>query len=160
MRFNYIRGFRRLGRVLAVLCLPVIFFVAYQESQEFAGFSKEKLATLYPKLKDSVSPNEAIQLWGKSPNPTDDFIPDFTAEDAIAVLTAERNGTIEPWNRYLLGDLRNRNQFPYAWEVEVKALNKIKFAGLVVLIETGIIVFFEGSITLLAWILRGFIKEA
>jgi hypothetical protein len=42
----------------------------------------------------------------------------------------------------------------------MKQLNRTKFGGMVVLIEAGIIVFIQGGITLLAWILRGFIKEA
>lgn len=159
MRIDYLRGFRRLGWVLVGISFPAIAFFSYQESREFSGFSKERIAQLYPKLSGAVFPPDLVDP-SRLPVDTYGLIPEFTFEDAISVLNAERNGTIEPRKRDVLAELRTRNEFPNASEVETKRLNPMKFAGMVVLIEAGIIVLIQGGISIFAWVVRGFIKEA
>src|SRR2546422_2736895 len=109
--------------VLICLSLPIAIFVSHQESQEFAGFSKERISELYPNLISDC----------------------LTSEQAVGILDAERNGTLDPEKRDAVVELRSRNKFPYAWEVETKRLNGPKFLGLVSLIEAGITVFIHGS---------------
>lgn len=88
------------------------------------------------KLSDRLSPDEVVEL-----------------------LVAERNGTIELKKRDALDELRRRNQWPYVWELEIRKTNWGKFAAAVLLAEAAIIILIQGSIIVLAWILRGFNKE-
>src|SRR5687767_13306264 len=115
MRFDYLRGFRRLGWLLVGLSVPVVGFLSYQDAYEFSGFSKQRIGELYPRIS------------GLDAQGPDSFIPDLTPDEAVLVLEAERNGTIEPHRREILAELRRRNEFPHDWEVEMKRLNWIKF---------------------------------
>lgn len=123
------RGFKRLGWIVVVLCLPVVVFVSYQESQQFAGFSGDKVRELYPKL---------LKLVDESDQPLS-LSHQFSADVAVAILTAERNGTLEQSKRDGIAELRRRGEFPYAWEVDTQRLDKTRFAVLVASLEAGLV---------------------
>ena len=174
MRINFLSGFRRIGWVVVCLCLPVVVFVTYQESQVFGGFSEERIAQRYPRLSrnlklvdesgkprevkigDRLSQDELInlsllELIGDSGNPP--------FKGAVAVLLAEIIGSLERRKQDVLADMRSRSEFPYGWEVETKELNTLKFGVSILLAEAVIIAVVQGGIAVLAWIVRGFTRE-
>jgi hypothetical protein len=124
-----------------------VVFVCYQESLEFAGFSSQKISELFPELSNPIA-------QGKYP-----VTPRFTVEETIAILAAERSGTLEPSKREIVAELRNRSKFPYAWQVETKQANKTRLGVSILLIEAGLVGLIQGGIALLAWMVRGFVKE-
>ena len=158
MSLDYHRGFKRLGWVVVLLCLPVVIFVSYQESQGFAGFSRDKISELYPKLSAPVKPAFGRYKFNEAGEVVD-LAPQLTVEETMAILTAERNGTLEQSKRDVVAELRSRNKFPLGSEVETQRLNKTKFAVLVASLEAGLVIFVQGGIALAAWIIRGFISQ-
>jgi hypothetical protein len=144
MSINYLRGFRRLGWVLSGLCLPVVIFISHQHYQEFAGYDQARIS----QLSYVIEHGKTVKLTDIAPT-----------DKVIEILKAERNGTLDAGVRDVVEEMRRRRAFPYGWELETRRTNWRRVALTTVLAQAAIIVLVQGTIAVVAWVLRGFAKE-
>jgi hypothetical protein len=146
MPVDWVRGFRRIGWVVTIVMAPFIIRTTYQEAKEFAGYNREvMIASEYFKTNFSSM---------TSPEPQDS---DRIVDQMIKYLELERQGkkpTLQ--NGTSIDTLRLLGDFPNRHEVEVLRVNKIKFLGWTVGLIVGVAVIIQGTMSLLAWVFRGF----
>jgi hypothetical protein len=180
MPINWIKGFRRIGWVVTfpLAAIPVFFF--YNHTIVFAGYDAEAIALVVeenPYIHIDVNdclrqlPNEnrdaLIALADKEvPVPTitnpdgQEARPDVVARlqnllvrGVLALLETER---LNGWSPKKLTELRKLTDALDRRSVEIRRVSKLKLAGLILGAFGCVALLIQGSISLLAWVLRGF----
>jgi hypothetical protein len=154
MPTNWVRGVRRIGWVATLLLTPPIIYIAFQETKEFAGYNRELIASKY------IAENKFLPSPVTSTKPQDPEwmeVEPASADLIIKYLEEERQHMKSTLSyETSLEELRREGSFPYRSEVEILRVNKIKFIGWTVVSIVGVAIILQGSISILAWVLRGF----
>jgi hypothetical protein len=161
MSINWVRGFRRIGWVVTFPLAALIVLLLYGQTKEFAGYDRELIFSKYVTLPNGEAkflPSPIIQntkdqhRWIEVESASVDLIVKYLEEERKAQGLATSQSKISA----VLNDLRAKKEFPDRREVEVFRINYIKFVGFIVGSIAGVALVIQGSISILAWIQRGF----
>ena len=184
MALNFVRGFRRIGWVITFPLAALIVLVFYEDTKEFSPVNYEVAQsvdydTLAKQLGGKAEPPPTlpadffegggpyvVELSGIGTASFSGTVPKDVAEKTLSDFKAKykRSAAVKPWDLdwsrlpplprgFFLAD----DSVPICWNFTVhKRASKVKLAGLIagsVLIPALII---QGSISVLAWVFRGF----
>jgi hypothetical protein len=184
MTINWTRGFRRIGWVATFPLAAFIILMFHDETKEFAGYDHDLISSKYAAINPNKC-DETINEWKKDGHLTiipgskhyqvaivSDAMREIykyttangalttnpreclSTEKIIALLKKEKAGDTSRADD--LSTWRLHNAFPNAYEVETQRFNKPKLAGLIAGSFVAVALLIQTSISLLAWIMRGF----
>jgi len=174
MPVNWVRGFRRIGWVVTFPIAALIVLVFYEDTKEYSPVNYEVTQSLdYDAVvkkyggttqpQPGAEPETIVALPGLGRAYFSGEIPKDVMENIIKDFTAKpHSNDVKPWELdwsisppppgFVL-----EKSLPICWKFTVhKQVNKLRLAGLIAgsLVLSALII--QGSISVLAWMFKGF----
>ena len=146
MALNFVRGFRRIGWTLTVPLAAFVLLLFYDQTKEIFKYEYKEVEREAYSWEKTV---EISSIGGTAYFPIETN--EETIRKVVAEIEEENKSILEP--RRIGFDLRPVD--PYEITPQEK-VNTLKFAGLALFSFAGVAIFIQGSISILAWILKGF----
>ena len=150
MPTNWVRGFRRIGWVVTAPIAAFIVLLFYEQTKDVSGYQSEQC-------------NREVQPWERTVELSNirskAYLPMDTNEEVIRKISASIEKEClskQDCVKFVESLKKHEGQMdPYAITVE-KKVNKFKLAGLIIGALACVALAIQGSISVLAWIARGF----
>jgi hypothetical protein len=146
MAINFIRGFRRIGWVLTFPLAALVVLLFYSQTKDIFKYDRKQVDSDAYAWEKVV---EIPKILGKA------YFPLETKEEVIRQITSdiEKEELASPFTRTAI-ELGGRLE-PFEI-IPQRKVNALKLAGLILASVACVGLVMQGSISILAWVLRGF----
>jgi hypothetical protein len=171
MALNFVRGFRRIGWVATFPLAALIILILYEKTKEYSPTDymaeetnwRQENAPGVPILKLVEMPGTNFR-WSKCPIQASTYFSPEVPTDVAGKIVKDFAGKQEPphgkyivetdaGNNFVVDDMGNTIQWKFTVHKHVRIL---KLSGLIIGAFAGVALVIQGSISILAWVFKGF----